>query len=352
MKFFCIYPLKIRPTLDILIIHNIYMETHTQHIDVTTISDNHLIHHKEKTYFTISLIFSLALWVVLTLITFGTLLLCIAFGILFGFIIKKIYLAHIQGYGVEVTEHQFGEWYTEVKRISHEMHLKEIPKVYIYNMNGILNAFAFRIFSRHFVVISTATLEACNDDISHISFVLAHEIAHHVRKHTHYVSLLLPSRILPWLGNAYSRACEYTCDALAMKYGTRNKENTLEGISILATTSLARSKKINGHAYITQAKDVEDFWPAVVLTNATHPFTSMRFARINMLTGGNTKMPTPHILGRLFAPVFSFEILIVLYVVFTIGLVMTAKTNEEKHMPTPVMENNIYNGEENEIQGQ
>ncbi len=45
-------------------------------------------------------------------------------------------------------------------------------------MDGIFNAFATHFFSRNFVIITTAVMDACNNDMSKLEFVVAHELVH------------------------------------------------------------------------------------------------------------------------------------------------------------------------------
>jgi Zn-dependent protease with chaperone function len=127
-----------------------------------------------------------------------------------------------------VSEKQFGDIYIFAQNTCERLGLEKTPDIYIYNMDGIFNAFATHFFSRNFVILTTAILGACDNDIQKISFVVAHELVHLQRGHTRKQFFLFPSTLIPWLGNAYSRACEYTCDGVAGKFIIGNKEQAIQ----------------------------------------------------------------------------------------------------------------------------
>jgi len=288
--------------------------------DIKAIHDSMLVYPKEKILFILSAVFSVILWISLVIATLGFGLLLIGIGALIFLFMKHLFMARIKGFGICVSENQYPEMYEQVTRIANDMGLKNIPAIYILQMEGILNAFALNIFSRRFVIVTTATLDACAEDTDALAFILAHEVSHLARKHTNRIEFLLPSRIIPWLGNAYSRACEYTADAYGAKYGTTSLEKAQQGISILATASIARSRSLNAQAYINQARDVRSFWPAVANTNSTHPFTSLRYARIASLAQQTPSHPRSNIFGFLLAPLFSIYTLFVIYIVVVIAV--------------------------------
>ena len=106
--------------------------------------------------------------------------------------------------------------------------MPSVPAIYLYNMDGMFNAFATHFFSRNFIIITTSILEACKDDKKKIEFIIAHEMTHLQRGHTREQFLLFPSRFVPWLSNAYSRACEYSCDGVAAKYILESEKDAIE----------------------------------------------------------------------------------------------------------------------------
>jgi len=300
-----------------------------------------LVHPKEKILFIVSLVFSAIAWIALIVSTVGIGLLFVIFGIIVGIITKQIFIARIKGFGIKISEKQYPLIYNEVKRISDKMNLENIPHIYMYDMGGILNAFSTHIFSRNFVVLSTTMLDACGDDQELLSFVIAHEITHLVRKHTRCIGILLPSRMFPWLGHAYSRSCEYTCDAFAAKYGAISLEKTKEAVSILATSSGARSRLLNEESYLKQAKDVQAFWPATAYTNSSHPFTSMRYARIVSLLDEKQQIPKLNFLGALLSPLFSVYTIFILYIIFALITFNSSTFDKDAQSVKPITDKSL-----------
>lgn len=58
--------------------------------------------------------------------------------------------------------------------------------------------------------------------------------------------------MIPWLGNAYSRACEYTCDGVVAKFIIGNKEQAIQGILLLPTADAKRASQVDIEAYEEQ----------------------------------------------------------------------------------------------------
>jgi Zn-dependent protease with chaperone function len=301
------------------------MESHTHTVPVES-----LVHPREKPLFIVSLIISIAAWIAFIVGTFGLGLIYIGIAALLGIVGKQLYIARIKGFGVRVNEQQYTDIYSEAKRISVAMGIKDVPEIYVYDMSGVFNAFAMNIVSRNFVILTTAMLEASEGDLDARAVIVGHELAHVSRKHTKYLSVLLPAAIVPWLRGAYSRACEFTCDAHGAYYGAHTYEGALRGIALLATVNGGRAKSLVESAYIAQARDVEEFFPAVAYTNSSHPFTTLRFARIAHIFGKKASLPKVNKAGMLFAPLFNPVLLIALIYMGIFGTVILSSLNSAK----------------------
>lgn len=145
-------------------------------------------------------------------------------GFLIIFILHGFSIAQIRNNGVRLTEKQFPQTYHQAKHLSLELDL-ELPDIYIVQSGCLLNAFATRFFGRHFVVLYSDIVEMIEDNQEkELSFIIAPELVHIKRKHILYHSLILAALWVPFLGKAYSRACEYTCDRIAsVAIGDANK---------------------------------------------------------------------------------------------------------------------------------
>ena len=85
------------------------------------------------------------------------------------------------GDGVEITAKQFGEIFAEYADLGREMGLEKLPRLYVVNGNGTLNAFASKCTLRKsFVIIYSDIVDLLYEhgDINGVRFVLAHELGH------------------------------------------------------------------------------------------------------------------------------------------------------------------------------
>jgi Zn-dependent protease with chaperone function len=55
------------------------------------------------------------------------------------------------------------------------------PVTFLYNSNGLINAFARRVLGSRYVFLTSALVEATND--AQVRFVVGHEIGHHAAGH-------------------------------------------------------------------------------------------------------------------------------------------------------------------------
>lgn len=243
--------------------------------------DIELIHSHEKPYFVISVIVSVMVYLLLIISIIG--IPYILFGIIISFFIHGLSIAHIRSNGVKVTDQQFPRIDQRVKELAQEMGLKSIPDVFILQSNGILNAFASKFFGRHFVVLYSEIVELIEQgNHDELDFIIAHELAHIKRNHLSKNILILPAMWLPFLGKAYSRACELTCDRFATVY-TGNAKSSVNAIAIIAVGK-ALFDKINIADYLTQYKEEKGFFIWLSHTLSSHPPLPNRIQAIQRLS--------------------------------------------------------------------
>lgn len=247
--------------------------------------------------------------------TIGIGLIYLGIFALFVLIIHALFLSRIKGYGIKVSEKQFPEIYAMARKASEKLILERVPDIYIYNMDGIFNAFATHFLSRNFVILTTSILDACKEDLKKIEFIVGHELVHIQRKHTRRQLLLAPSSMVPWLGNIYSRACEYLCDGVSGKILLDDKEESIRGVLILPTADKDRSNNLNLEAYEEQRAESGGFWMTVVEMGASHPFSFNRVATLRKIFGDDIPVVPVSIPGILLTPFFSIRTWIIVYVV-------------------------------------
>ena len=241
-----------------------------------------LVIKSEKIYFFLSLLMSIVLYIfVFTSIN--------AFIILFLIsLLSALYMAHIRINGVRLSSHQFPAVYEKTKELCELMEIKKIPDIFVIESGGVLNAFATRFFGKNMVVLYSEIFDLIDSsDENVLSFVLAHELAHIKRKHITKQMLILPAMWVPFLGKAYSRACEYTCDRMAAHY-INDPEAAMEGLTMLAIGKTL-FKKVNREEYLHQSSNEKGLFTFIAEKLSTHPTLPKRINRIELFFNGSSK---------------------------------------------------------------
>lgn len=195
-------------------------------------TENDLVYRKENLYFTLLFIVSVMVYIAMFVSIIGIAIL--AGFCLFYWFIHNLSMVNIRKNGVKVSERQFPDFYAQAREVTERMKLKEMPDIYVMQSGGVLNAFATKFGLKNMVVLYSdvfALMEEQGEE--EVLYILAHEFAHIKRKHVGYGWLLMPGLILPFLGNAYSRACEFTCDRYGAYY-SQSFEGAKNALVILA----------------------------------------------------------------------------------------------------------------------
>ena len=146
---------------------------------------------------------------------------------------------------------------------------------------GALNAFASRFGGRDFVVIYSDIFElALDDGKDALAFVLAHELAHLKQRHPSRHLWVAPAMGIPFLGVAYSRACERTCDRCATSLCPTGVERGL--LALAAGRRL--SARVDGDAFTAQILG-DGFWLRLSEALSTHPHLGKRLSACVQLRG-------------------------------------------------------------------
>jgi Zn-dependent protease with chaperone function len=170
---------------------------------------------------------------------------------LFVFISRVLYRASAFGNMILLGPHQFPELYAMVVAGASDLGMREPPKTFLYNSNGLFNAFARRMFGGQYVFLTSALVEATDNE--QVRFVIGHELGHHAAGHLNpWKGLLrLPSHFVPFLHPAYSRAREFTCDRIGAHL-SRNVEASTTSLQMLGCGCRRLNGAMNQAAFLEQ----------------------------------------------------------------------------------------------------
>lgn len=246
------------------------------------------IHPKENRYFIVKLLFSIPIYGFIfnglkTLFTADVnlrllfpLIIYTVLILLYLFFTHGILVGHIRGNAVKITEKQFPEIYQIIVQHCERLNM-EVPPVYMMQHGGMLNAFASRFIGKNYLLIYSEIFDlAFEGGMDELSFVIAHELGHVKRKHIQKRFWLFPSVFIPFLGSAYSRACEYTCDNIGNALSPNGAES---GLLILASGKNSY-RKVNREAYLESAGEETGFWRWFAEKTSSHPHLPKRMENI------------------------------------------------------------------------
>ncbi len=190
---------------------------------------------------------------------------------------RKIFLiGYLKGNGVEINQEQFPEFYVVYQKMAEELNMKKIPPLFILQEGGSLNAFAIRFSCKNYIAIFSEIFEMYDTEPEVVKFILAHELGHVKRNHMQKRFWTGISSIVPFLGSAYSRACEYTCDNIGCDLSENGAE---KGLLVLAAGKSLYSK-MNAAKYIENAKKCKSVSVVFSELCSSHPYLPNRIKNI------------------------------------------------------------------------
>ncbi|MFT3924592.1 MAG: M48 family metallopeptidase [Myxococcales bacterium] len=203
--------------------------------------------------------------------TMGAFLGLLILGWLIAHVMRKRIQAQIKGTCLEVGPNQLPEIYACTKAFAERLGLKEVPHIYIAEGNTA-NAAAVRLGSRNIVFliddIVWGALKA--GDPNALSFIIAHELAHHALGHTSSLQLYLSTIYKP-----LSRLNELSCDAVALQL-VGSREAAYNGI-IMLMVGPQLVPYVNRAALFAQAEQVgQDKMTKKAEKVHSHPFVARR----------------------------------------------------------------------------
>jgi Tfp pilus assembly major pilin PilA/Zn-dependent protease with chaperone function len=259
------------------------------------------VYKTEKSLFTISFLLSTIFWIAIIGGTFGIILIYLLFGFIFYLFVQSAFISHIRGTGVKVTKNQFPELYSLYEICCKTLGIKQEPELFIISSNGVLNALAARFLHRKYIILFSNIVDALESNPNAVKFYIGHELGHISRNHLGWSFYLFPAGILPLLGAAYSRACEYTCDLHGYQCCESAPNDALHAIAVLAAGE-RRWQSINIEKYIEQVEWTSGFWMSLHELTGDYPWLSKRMAHIYSVSQKTTlNLPGRHFFAWLLA---------------------------------------------------
>ena len=258
---------------------------------------------KENVYYRIALVISILVWLV-CVVTISPIIIVGIIG-LFMWLGNGLLVAQLKADAVKVEGDQLPQLAGTFAKVCAKLQIQQIPDLYILQSGGLLNAFATRHSGRNFVVVHSELLDTYGPDSAEIEFLLGHELGHIKKSHILKHLFLAPGLLFPLLGNAYSRACELSCDRHGLFAATQS-QGAINAMLVLAGGKQTKSAMTPVPFALQYAKDRGFFvsWYELI---SGYPTTSQRVANLLALSEGRT-------LSRASRHPFAY-----LFAVFTMG---------------------------------
>ncbi|OGT46903.1 MAG: hypothetical protein A3F17_02340 [Gammaproteobacteria bacterium RIFCSPHIGHO2_12_FULL_41_15] len=283
----------------------------------------------EKKYLFVGMILSVLVWAIALIGTKGLLLLALPLVWLVSLFAHSALVAHLRGNAIRVSETQFPQLYASLLKCADRLSMKKIPECYLMNNGGMFNAFATHFLKKKYVVLMAPIIDSLQDRPSSLDFYLGHELGHIKRHHVSRHLLLLPFRMLPIAGLAYSRACEYTCDLIGLTCCDDVKDAQY-GLTVLAAGK-TQWKNVNIAEFQAQTARGREFWLSFHELTSSHPWLTNRCKVLQSYAeSAPIKLPTKSFwayIPALFIPNIThskaLNFLLAVYVIFFLGYSMT-----------------------------
>lgn len=237
-----------------------------------------LVYPKEQSLGRITLVLGILAWLSLIIGTFGLALLFLVLGFVLYLFAQSALIAHIKGNGVELSQEQFPDLYSQFMNCCEKLQIETPPQAYILNDNGGLNAFATKFLGTQYVVLLSDVVDAMDEHEDGVSFYIGHELGHLKRKHLSGGLLRWPIFWLPLLGAAYSRARETTCDRHGLAC-CNTPEGAVRSLAALSAGS-ERWAKLDITSYVKQSNYSSGFWMSFHELTSGYPWLTKRSARV------------------------------------------------------------------------
>lgn len=207
---------------------------------------------------------------------FADLLIFLPLAPLAFYIYRFFMAATVRSQSILVGPKQFPGLFATYQDIGQRLEMPNLPKLYVVNGNGVVNAFALECNRRYnYVVINAEIAMLLEKSPDIVEFVLAHELAHHKLRHVSLWRLVIgviPS-MLAIVGTTTTRAQEYSADRVALAVCPQ----TSAAVRLLAVGPWIE-QGVNPDAWLDQC-DAEhrEWWVRVTNALSSHAVMVKRF---------------------------------------------------------------------------
>lgn len=231
------------------------------------------------------------------------------------------FVAYLRGSAVRLGSEQLPDLHARVVHLAHRVGLRKTPEVYVMQAGGALNALATGFLRSRMVVLFSDLLEACEDNEPARDMIIGHELGHIKAGHLVLRWFLFPGFLVPFLGTAYSRAREYTCD----RYGAAvcgDLRQGLVGLGILAAGGV-HGRRVNLKALASQREQLNTGFMTIGKWLSTHPSLSERLVALDPQIVAGRMRGKVGIARALFGMAVTGVILLGVFALFVRGLMPT-----------------------------
>lgn len=181
---------------------------------------------------------------------------------------------------IEITEYQLPEVYVMYRELAAQMGFEEVPRLYVKNGNGSLNAFASKCtLRRSYVMIYSDLVDPMYfyGQREMVRFVLAHELGHVALGHVaiwRAVISVIPNFLR--VGASVTRAQEYSADRVGFHYAPAGARGLL-----ILVAGKHLSQRVNWDAYLySAANHKRGFWFRIAAILSGHAVAIRRLEAI------------------------------------------------------------------------